>query len=203
MPIEILMPALSPTMEEGTLAKWLVKEGDTVKSGRHHRRDRDRQGDDGIRGRRRRHDRQDPGRRRHRGREGQRADRGAAGRGRERRRDIACAGERPRRRSAEGACDGAEAPAPRRRPPPRPGPDRPRRRRASLPRRWPAGSPPKRVWTWRPSPGSGPHGRIVKADVEGAKAGGQPGAGRRRRSAAEAGPRTGGDAHRHVAPKRS
>ena len=33
MPIEILMPALSPTMEEGTLAKWLVKEGDSVKSG--------------------------------------------------------------------------------------------------------------------------------------------------------------------------
>jgi pyruvate dehydrogenase E1 component beta subunit len=33
MAIEILMPALSPTMEEGTLAKWLVKEGDTVASG--------------------------------------------------------------------------------------------------------------------------------------------------------------------------
>ncbi len=33
MPIEIKMPALSPTMEEGTLAKWLVKEGDTVASG--------------------------------------------------------------------------------------------------------------------------------------------------------------------------
>ncbi|MBR9825390.1 MAG: pyruvate dehydrogenase complex dihydrolipoamide acetyltransferase [Alphaproteobacteria bacterium] len=33
MPIEILMPALSPTMEEGTLAKWNVKEGDTVESG--------------------------------------------------------------------------------------------------------------------------------------------------------------------------
>ncbi len=33
MPIEILMPALSPTMETGTLAKWLVKEGDTVASG--------------------------------------------------------------------------------------------------------------------------------------------------------------------------
>ncbi|MGR3291997.1 MAG: pyruvate dehydrogenase complex dihydrolipoamide acetyltransferase [Paracoccaceae bacterium] len=33
MPIEIQMPALSPTMEEGTLAKWLVKEGDTVSSG--------------------------------------------------------------------------------------------------------------------------------------------------------------------------
>ncbi|MEL6817575.1 MAG: pyruvate dehydrogenase complex E1 component subunit beta [Pseudomonadota bacterium] len=33
MPIEILMPALSPTMEEGNLAKWLVKEGDSVASG--------------------------------------------------------------------------------------------------------------------------------------------------------------------------
>lgn len=33
MATEILMPALSPTMEEGTLAKWLVKEGDTVASG--------------------------------------------------------------------------------------------------------------------------------------------------------------------------
>ena len=33
MAVEILMPALSPTMEEGTLAKWLVKEGDVVKAG--------------------------------------------------------------------------------------------------------------------------------------------------------------------------
>ncbi|PWE55341.1 pyruvate dehydrogenase complex E1 component subunit beta [Metarhizobium album] len=33
MPIEILMPALSPTMEEGTLSKWLKKEGDKVSSG--------------------------------------------------------------------------------------------------------------------------------------------------------------------------
>ncbi|KCV83515.1 branched-chain alpha-keto acid dehydrogenase subunit E2 [Actibacterium atlanticum] len=33
MPMEILMPALSPTMEEGTLAKWLVKEGDEIASG--------------------------------------------------------------------------------------------------------------------------------------------------------------------------
>ena len=30
---DVLMPALSPTMEEGTLAKWNVKEGDTVKAG--------------------------------------------------------------------------------------------------------------------------------------------------------------------------
>ena len=33
MAIELKMPALSPTMEEGTLAKWLVKVGDTIKSG--------------------------------------------------------------------------------------------------------------------------------------------------------------------------
>ena len=35
MPTEILMPALSPTMEEGTLAKWLVKEGDEVVKGQY------------------------------------------------------------------------------------------------------------------------------------------------------------------------
>ena len=33
MAVELKMPALSPTMEEGTLAKWLVKEGDEVSSG--------------------------------------------------------------------------------------------------------------------------------------------------------------------------
>ena len=33
MPIQVLMPALSPTMEKGNLAKWLKKEGDAVKSG--------------------------------------------------------------------------------------------------------------------------------------------------------------------------
>ena len=33
MPIDILMPALSPTMEEGKVAKWLKKEGDAVKTG--------------------------------------------------------------------------------------------------------------------------------------------------------------------------
>ncbi len=33
MPIDVLMPALSPTMESGTLAKWLKKEGDRIKSG--------------------------------------------------------------------------------------------------------------------------------------------------------------------------
>ena len=34
MPTQILMPALSPTMEEGKLAKWLVKEGDTITAGK-------------------------------------------------------------------------------------------------------------------------------------------------------------------------
>ncbi|MGB8276796.1 MAG: biotin/lipoyl-containing protein, partial [Methylovirgula sp.] len=33
MPINVLMPALSPTMEKGNLAKWLKKEGDKIKSG--------------------------------------------------------------------------------------------------------------------------------------------------------------------------
>ena len=33
MAIDLKMPALSPTMEEGTLAKWLVKEGDTIAPG--------------------------------------------------------------------------------------------------------------------------------------------------------------------------
>ncbi len=85
MPTEILMPALSPTMEEGTLAKWLVKEGDTVVLRRRDGRDRNRQGDDGVRSRGRRCHRQNPGRRRHRRREGQHPDRGAAGRRRKRR----------------------------------------------------------------------------------------------------------------------
>ena len=33
MPIQVLMPALSPTMEKGNLAKWVKKEGDAVKAG--------------------------------------------------------------------------------------------------------------------------------------------------------------------------
>src|ERR1700758_4674144 len=33
MPIQVLMPALSPTMEKGNLAKWLKKEGETIKAG--------------------------------------------------------------------------------------------------------------------------------------------------------------------------
>src|SRR4030088_172206 len=33
MPIQVLMPALSPTMEKGNLARWLKKEGETIKAG--------------------------------------------------------------------------------------------------------------------------------------------------------------------------
>src|SRR3982750_3974442 len=33
MPIQVLMPALSPTMEKGNLSKWLKREGETIKSG--------------------------------------------------------------------------------------------------------------------------------------------------------------------------
>jgi len=33
MPLKLFMPALSPTMEEGNLTKWLIKEGDVIKSG--------------------------------------------------------------------------------------------------------------------------------------------------------------------------
>ena len=85
MPTEILMPALSPTMTEGNLAKWLKKEGDDGQVRRRDRRDRDRQGDHGGRGGRRGHAGQDPGAGGHRGRGGQHADRHAAGRRRGRR----------------------------------------------------------------------------------------------------------------------
>ncbi len=77
MPIEILMPALSPTMEEGTLSKWLKKEGDKVTSGdviAEIETDKATMEveavDEGMH-------RQDPGSRRHRRRQGQRADRRA------------------------------------------------------------------------------------------------------------------------------
>ena len=53
MATNILMPALSPTMEQGTLAKWLKKEGDSVKSGDVIAEIEDRQGDHGGRGGRR------------------------------------------------------------------------------------------------------------------------------------------------------
>ena len=72
---EVLMPALSPTMEEGNARQVAGQGGRHGQRRRHHRRDRDRQGDHGGRGRRRGQGRRDPGGRGHRGREGQHADR--------------------------------------------------------------------------------------------------------------------------------
>jgi pyruvate dehydrogenase E1 component beta subunit len=72
MPIDILMPALSPTMEEGKLAKWLVKaEGDSVTAGDMIAEIETDKATMEVRGRGRRHHGQDPGSRRHRRREGQ------------------------------------------------------------------------------------------------------------------------------------
>ena len=86
MPTEILMPALSPTMEEGKLAKWLVKEGQTIKPGdiiAEIETDKATMEVEAV-------DEgkvvEAAGRGRHRRREGQHADRRAAGRGREGRR---------------------------------------------------------------------------------------------------------------------
>ena len=105
MATQILMPALSPTMEEGTLAKWLVKEGGRGHLRPDHRRDRDRQGHDGVRGGRRGDGREDPDRRGHRGGEGEHADRGAArgGRGRLGGAAARCGAGRDRRRARGGA----------------------------------------------------------------------------------------------------
>ena len=90
MPIKVLMPALSPTMTEGNLAKWVVKEGDTVESGdvmAEIETDKATMEveavDEGTIG-------QNSGRRRHRRRRRQRGHRVAAGRRRRRQRTRRC-----------------------------------------------------------------------------------------------------------------
>ena len=124
---DILMPALSPTMEEGTLAKWHVKVGDTVKSGdviAEIETDKATMEveavDEGVVD-------GDPGRRGHRGREGQHPDRPADGRGRapRRRRPRPPNAEARQGRSAQGrrrraGRRAAGARASRRAAPPRP-----------------------------------------------------------------------------------
>ena len=148
MPTELKMPALSPTMEEGTLAKWLVKEGDTVKSGdllAEIETDKATMEFEAV-------DEgtviEDPGRRGHRrgqGRHRHRADRGRGRRAPTRRASRARAGRegarreeaRARRRQPRAA---AKRPPPRplRSPRPRPTPataSRPRRSRAAWPKR--------------------------------------------------------------------
>jgi len=71
MPINILMPALSPTMEKGNLAKWLKKEGDKVKSGDVIAEIETDKATMEVEAVDRRHDREDPGARGHPGRAGQ------------------------------------------------------------------------------------------------------------------------------------
>ena len=140
MPIKILMPALSPTMEEGTLAKWLEKEGDTVKSGdviAEIETDKATMEVEAV-------DEGTVGKivvpERHRGREGQRADRRAArgGRGRERARRRG-AGSRARKAQRPQAAAGSRRPRSRR---------AAERRRARAPhrRRQPAAADGERVF---------------------------------------------------------
>ena len=140
MATQILMPALSPTMEEGTLAKWLVKEGDVVKSGQilaEIETDKATMEfeavDEGI-------DRQDPGGRGHGGREGEHADCGP--RGRRRKRPMRCPATPVvggRRRHLSHLAAAVAAPAAMQQP-------SKRLARGSLPRRWRGGLRRKRVW---------------------------------------------------------
>ena len=189
MPINITMPALSPTMEEGNLAKWLVKEGDKVSPGdviAEIETDKATMeveavdegtvakivvpaGTEGVKvnaliavlaaeG-------EDAGAAAKAGsgcrREGRGAESGRSLRGRCRRR------RRRPKAAPPPAQQSAPSPASRR---------LPQRRMptatAPSPRRWRAASPRMPASTSRPSHGSGPHGRVVKADVEAAIAGG-------------------------------
>ena len=104
MPIEVLMPALSPTMEEGTLAQMAGQGGRPRGARRRHRRDRDRQGDHGGRGRRRRQDRS-AGSRSRKAAEGVQGQHG----------HRLAAWKRARRRRRIGAASAHDEPAPGRR----------------------------------------------------------------------------------------
>ena len=183
MPIKILMPALSPTMTEGNLAKWLKNEGDAVKSGdviAEIETDKATMEveavDEGTLGKI-----LVPG-----GTEGVKVnepiallleegeDKSALEGAARRRPAKRHEGQRPRPSRGEGArCAGLAAERRRR---PRADDRAPSPRRATA-----SGSPPAR-WpgAWRRRPGStsarikgtGPHGRIVKADIEAALKGG-------------------------------
>ena len=142
MPTNILMPALSPTMEKGNLAKWLKKEGDTVKSGdviAEIETDKATMEfeavDEGVLG-------QDRGAGRHAGRGGQRAHRRAGGRGRGResgrrgapKSRAGAERRRSRRRRHTGAARRTDAAASRSARSPPPARRAPRRRRVSAAR---------------------------------------------------------------------
>ena len=188
MPINILMPALSPTMEKGNLAKWLKKEGDKVKSGdviAEIETDKATMEveavDEGAH-------REDRGAGRHPGRAGQRRDRGAGRDGE----DVKAAGAAPQH-APKPRSKAAAAPTPkpaasqqtarraatsqrrprrsRRRgtaqlPPARRRASRPTATPASSPRRWRAGSAKEAGIDLARIDGSGPHGRVIARDVE-------------------------------------
>ena len=187
MPINILMPALSPTMEKGNLAKWLKKEGDKVKSGdviAEIETDKATMEveavDEGTH-------RQDRGAGRHRRRAGQPGDRGAGRRGRGRQ-----SGGRGRRQgtgSGRAEATGrtaAQPPAPKAAPPAAAAAQaKPAAARRPAPQPRVAAAGGNRVFA---SPlarrlakeagidvgriqGSGPHGRVIARDVEAAKSG--------------------------------
>ena len=156
-------------MEEGTLAQVAGQGGGQGLVRRGDRRDRDRQGDDGVRGGRRGHHRQDRRARGHRGREGQRPDRRPARGGRERRRDRRRAGAGGSRRRSAGRARAALRPR-RRAPAPAAAAARAeagggRVFASPLARRIAA----EKGLDLAAIKGSGPNGRIVKADVEAAQ----------------------------------
>ena len=218
---DVIMPRLSDSMEEGTILKWLKASGEEVTRRRADRRDRDRQGDDDLRGRRRRL----PADRRRRGRHARdrrrdrallatadeargrarrgapaAAERRAAGRrrpSRGRRRTASRAGRRASRRRSRAGREPAE---------PRAGRRRGRRAGASRRRRSRAGSPRELGVDLASSPAAGPRGAIVKADV---MAAGERRARRarppapRRRRAGDAGGAKGAVAGRSSRPGRS
>ena len=200
MPIELLMPALSPTMTEGNLAKWHKKEGDTVKAGdviAEIETDKATMEFEAVdEGTHRPH----PGARRRARRQGQRADRHAARKKAKTRKRWA----RPSQRRSRATFTAAQSPQPAQpsQPSPQPSPAAeraPRSGRVSgrpphvLPRRrrpLPPTAMRRRARLFA-SPlarriaeqakldlsriaGSGPHGRIVKHDVEAAIKGGAP-----------------------------
>ena len=193
---EVTMPRLSDTMEEGTIASWLKKPGEQITQGRSDRPDRDRQSDDGPDGVRGGHAAGDPGARRHDGRHrparsahrqrrpppaaeataapAPKADRRPADAhaAPSAKADAAPAEAAPpraaeaarRRPKAEPRRAGAQS-APRRRRPP----TRTRARMAKrAPRRWRATSPPSTASISPRISGSGPQGRVIRADVEAA-----------------------------------
>ncbi len=197
MPVNILMPALSPTMEKGNLSKWLKKEGDQVKAGDVIAEIETDKATMEYEIDRRRRAGQDRGAGRHAGRVGQCAHRraGAGGRGPQGRGGRGREGRRAPSKPAESQAKPADAGAPSPQPSPQGRGSCAERRRHRAPslrqQRGPQeGAPAENLGTRVfASPlarrlakaagidlsriqGSGPHGRVIARDIEAAKSGG-------------------------------